>query len=165
MKKWYVVRTKVNQEGRAVKNLILQNFLVFCPQEPNINIFENKLKKIKPLFPSYLFVKLNLKYDNWTKINHTYGVVEILRGTSFAPQSIPSEFVENLAKYAKGNKSDFIDQFKLFKGQNVKFLDGPFWNKIAKIEELKSKERVFLLLKVFSREVKILVEKSKILPV
>ena len=47
----------------------------------------------------------------------------------------------------------------------MKFLDGPFWNKIAKIDELKSKERVFLLLKVFSREVKILVEKSKILPV
>ena len=86
MRKWYVIKTKVNQEKRALLNLSRQGFELFCPLTPILRKFKNTIKNIlDPLFPSYIFVKLDLEKDNWSKINNTYGVKELLKNSSMFP--------------------------------------------------------------------------------
>tara|TARA_B100001093_G_C26710352_1_gene963151 strand:+ start:410 stop:904 length:495 start_codon:yes stop_codon:yes gene_type:complete len=163
MKKWYVVRTKANQEIRAQRNLETQGFNTFCPMLPSDG-FLKPIKKIRSLFPSYLFIELDLEVENWSKINNTFGVKEILRNSSYFPCPIQSELIVSLKKFCfKGdtNKSNFFD-FK--SGQKVKLVNGPFLNNIAEIINLCSKERVSILLEIFSRKIKILVATKNIIP-
>ena len=80
MKKWYVIKTKANQEKKAITNLSRQGYEIFCPLSPFLKKFKNSIIKIlNPLFPSYIFIRLDLDIDGWRKINNTYGVKEILR--------------------------------------------------------------------------------------
>jgi len=53
---WFVVRTKAQQELRAIHHLAEQGFNVYCPQIPKYN----KLKEVvgrQVLFPGYCFVQ------------------------------------------------------------------------------------------------------------
>jgi len=78
-KNWFVIMSKPNQELKAIKNLKNQNFDIFCPY------FEKEIgTAFKPsvvkefLFPSYIFVKLNLENYKWLKIKYTLGVKKLL---------------------------------------------------------------------------------------
>ena len=104
MKKWYVIKTKVNQERKALANLSNQGFEIFCPKSPLLKNCKNRIIKIfSPLFPSYIFIRLDLEVDGWRKINNTYGVKEILKNSSMFPGSISSDFIESLKKVCDSN--------------------------------------------------------------
>ena len=165
MKKWYVIKTKSNQEMRAIKNLLRQHFNVFCPFIPNRLNSQNSSKIKKPLFPSYLFIELDIFKDEWLKINNTYGVSEILKSSSCYPESIPSEFIQSLKKLTDNFGYIKFDYFKIKLGDRVKFVEGPFVNKICEVINMSSKNRVLLLLKIFTKDIKILVNEEYITPI
>ena len=61
-KPWLVARSKPNQEKIALKNLERQNFEFFQPTFKTTLRKYNKFKEIiKPLFPGYIFVAINLE--------------------------------------------------------------------------------------------------------
>ena len=166
MRKWYVIKTKVNQEKRALLNLSRQGFELFCPLTPILRKFKNTIKNIlDPLFPSYIFVKLDLEKDNWSKINNTYGVKELLKNSSMYPGSVPSEFIENLKKVCDVNNCVNDSYFNYKIGQKVKFIEGPFLNKVVEIIKMPAKDRILVLQEFFSLKIKVLTSKEKIIPI
>ena len=78
MKNWYLIKTKPQQEAIAALNLANQGLNVFFPKA----VIKNKTT---PLFPSYLFIKLDNRTQNWTAIRSTKGVNNFVRfGLTFA---------------------------------------------------------------------------------
>jgi hypothetical protein len=69
---WGVARTHPTQEPRAIVNLQRQNFECFFPFYTEARGKYRKLK-IVPIFPSYVFIKLNDEIS-WAPVNNTYGI-------------------------------------------------------------------------------------------
>ena len=125
---WFVIMSKPNQELKAIKNLQNQNFDIFCPyfeKEIGTTFKPSVVKEF--LFPSYIFVKLNLENYNWLKIKYTLGVKKFLSMGSI-PSQIEKNFVENLKSFS--NHEGLINSNFLFFRPNEKVIvtKGPFRN-------------------------------------
>ena len=144
MKKWYLIKTKPRQEKKAKQNLENQGYVAFCP----ITKINNKLVI---LFPSYLFVQLNEKTQNWSPINSTKGVSHFVKfGSNFAKVPI------SVIKFIKTNQHITTEKLKnlnKFKpGDKVQISDGPFKNYLAIFKCYKPDERVILLMNLLGNE-------------
>ena len=76
------------------KDKILMFF--FQKIKKQLNLTHKHKIVLKPLFPGYLFVEFNNKY-NWLKINSTYGVSKIVQFGE-KPIYVPIEFLKDLKK-------------------------------------------------------------------
>ena len=73
---WYLLKTRPRQEQRAQENLEIQGFDAYCPHVKTR--YRGEIKE-EVLFPSYLFLYLDLKdLDRYHKIRSTRGVNEIV---------------------------------------------------------------------------------------
>ena len=165
-KNWYVIKTKPNQEFKAIKNLINQGFETFCPLFPIIKKKNNIIKKImKPLFPSYIFSLFDINDNGWTSIGSTYGVQYLLKNEHMYPQTISADFIRSLKQNCNEKSCITSNYFNLCKDDNVKFIDGPFIDSIGKIIKLSSSDRVSVLFKIFNNQYKVNVKSSLLLKV
>ena len=63
-KRWYVVHTQPNGEGRANLNLRRQGFATYLPRYARRRRHARRQETVqRPLFPRYLFVGLDLARD------------------------------------------------------------------------------------------------------
>jgi len=75
---WYVIHTKPSNEHRVETNLSNQEIEVFLPLLETFQYISGKIiPKIKPLFPNYLFAKLDIDV-HYYKVKWTRGVSKIL---------------------------------------------------------------------------------------
>lgn len=72
-------------------NLTRQNFTYFTPMA-----LDGFPVEIEPLFPGYIFVNLDIDYDQWRSVNGTRGVVGLLPRLAERPQALPDGLVEEL---------------------------------------------------------------------
>ncbi|MCP8466861.1 transcription/translation regulatory transformer protein RfaH [Pseudomonas sp. ZM23] len=88
--RWYLIQTKPHQELRAEENLARQGFACYRP-------VVGQGARPQPLFPGYLFIRLDQQHDNWFPIRSTRGVSRIV---SFGPQPLPvaDELVEDIRR-------------------------------------------------------------------
>ena len=144
MKKWYLIKTKPNQENTAIINLENQEYTTYCPIA-KIN------KKNVALFPGYVFIYLDKHNDNWSPIRSTKGVINFVRfGLNFA--QVP----DNVIKYIRvkqANSEEKLKKLSNFKeGDKVQITDGVFKNCIAIFKSYKSEERIILLMKILGQQ-------------
>ena len=79
-KRWYLAQCKPNATHVAVRNLDNQGFVSFLPlQEGTKRKGKGFQNQIRPLFPGYLFVQLDVNDGPWRKINNTRGVARLVR--------------------------------------------------------------------------------------
>lgn len=161
---WYVVMSKPNQESRAIKNLQNQNFDVFCPYFEKEYDSRNLTKVIKGyLFPSYIFIKLNIKSSKWLTIKNTFGVKKILSSGNF-PSEIEKKFVENLKMNSHDNGLLNESLFSYKPKQKVIITKGPFRKILGEVISLVGDKRIKILLDCVNDYKKIILEKKHILP-
>jgi transcriptional antiterminator RfaH len=81
MQRWHVVQSKPQQADRvAVQLAELLCVEVYNPKiEVRVVRGTRKLTQIKPLFPNYLFARLDLQ-TQWKTITYTRGVARVLGG-------------------------------------------------------------------------------------
>ncbi len=92
---WYLLQTKFRQERKAAQELEQQNIIVFLP----LYRFEKIIKGVRvikeePLFPRYLFARLNFENTNWTSVRSTRGIsnfVAFANGPAIVDQAIINE--------------------------------------------------------------------------
>ena len=100
---WYLVYTKPRAENTGMNNIRNQGYEAFFPQI----IFEKpgskkEKLKIEPMFPRYLFIKLNKEKDNWITIKSTVGISHlVLFGNELA--KVPNQAIETLKKITDKN--------------------------------------------------------------
>ncbi|SVB69620.1 uncharacterized protein METZ01_LOCUS222474 [marine metagenome] len=146
--KWLLVYTKAKEEQRAKTNLENQGFQTFLPMIAFVKMNRSKSTTVEPMFPRYLFIKLNLEKDNWTLIKSTRGVSHIVVfGQRFA--EIPDRVVAHLKSGADKNDifKQAIKRQEFEKGDTLIIAQGIFKDKEATFLSKKSKERVRILLR------------------
>ena len=85
---WILVHTKPGEENKSAENLTLQGFEPFLPLIPSTNRSSDQIKLV-PVFPRYLFTKINPDKGSWTVINSTRGVSKIVMfSDKFTPISL-----------------------------------------------------------------------------
>lgn len=106
MKRWYILQTKPKKEGAVQLLLTGARYELFFPLMRGFD-------RIKPLFPSYLFIRANFgdPYEHHL-VRYTRGVNRIL-GDGVGPRPIADDIV-NVLMDKTGNGS-LIEQTLLFK--------------------------------------------------
>lgn len=157
--RWYVARSLPRQEARAEFQLLRQGFPVFLPRATKTVRHARKLRTVKsPVFPSYMFVVLDIDRDRWRSVNGTSGVASlIMQGET--PQPVPGGVVENLLRLTD---EDGIVRFdcNLRQGQPVRVVAGPFANAIGTLERLDANGRVRVLLDIMKGQVPTYLDRS-----
>ena len=93
---WYALQHKPSQGDRALTHLQNQDIACFYPKITVEKIKGGKrTKKLEPLFPGYLFVKLEQADPVWAKLRSTRGILRIV---SFAnkPATIPDDVIQHI---------------------------------------------------------------------
>ena len=148
---WILVYTKPKQEDRANDNLKNQGFKTFLPLISSSN---RNLKSLKPVFPRYIFVQLDLKSENWNLIKSTFGVSGIVMfGDEFTP--IPYDIIKSLKSKldAKGIYEEKVLDIDYEKGDKLTIKEGKFAGIDAIFLSKKSKDRVRLLLNLLNTKI------------
>src|SRR5512134_610128 len=148
--KWYLVKTKALNETRVHTRLTGAGYDVLFPKIRKKSSRHRGQFDIRPLFPTYLFVRFD--GDELKTIKYTHGVARVI---CFGPE--PHEVGEEIiaAVRARMNEEGVVKlepkKVVLSPGQRVKIGEGPFAGLDAIfLEELPDRERVVLLLNAVS---------------
>ena len=149
---WYVVYSKPHKEDQVRLHLRLKGIESFFPRL-RLPAAANQKRTVAPLFPNYLFVRVNLAveahYVMWSP-----GVKRIV---SFSDTPIPVE--NSIVRFLKDRADvDGIIQARsrLTVGQHVEIAGGPFDGFTGIIQDPpNAKGRVKILLKLLSRQISV----------
>ena len=152
MQAWYVIYTKPQREDLAQINLKLRGVEAFFPRLL-LPKFSRKQKPVVPLFPNYLFVRIDFDkaYDfvRWTP-----GVKCFV---SFNDNPIPLQ--DGVAEYllSRADQNGIISaRADLKNGQEVRICGGPFDGLLGIIERTAdAKGRVKILMQLLSRKLSV----------
>jgi len=79
MQQWYAVHTQASAEQKADFHLRNQGFEVYLPSYRKQRRHARRVDWIKaPLFPRYLFVRMDIETTPWRRIHSTIGVSYLL---------------------------------------------------------------------------------------
>ncbi len=162
--RWYVVQSRPHKELYAATNLQNQDFRTFIPQISKTVHHSRRTKTVlAPLFPRYLFVALDFARNRWRSVRGTFGVSCLVMDGD-RPRPVPRGLVEQLIATTSGTGGvDFRDRLVL--GQSVRFLTGPFADKIGRLVSLDDADRVAVLLEILGAERQIAVAPEALMPV
>jgi transcriptional antiterminator RfaH len=161
--RWYVVHAQPNKEALAVVNLERQGFRAFLPQVARTVRHARQVRHVlRPLFPRYLFVSLNVDVDRWRAVRSTHGVSGLIMEGE-GPRAAPADLVEGLIAAVDG-AGGFDFRRQLVAGSQVRFLSGPFADRLGRIVEMSDAERVRVLLEILGTEREVEVNAANLLP-
>lgn len=163
MIRWYVVATRPSQEERATENLRRQGFDVWFPRVQRTRRRARRFDTVLcPLFPGYLFVRLDLGGDHWRPISSTFGVRRLICGDS-GPCALPEGFVAELMSQCEGGILwDHVRRLEA--GSKVRVVTGPFVDCIGTLICADSATRVRLLLSVLGGAVETVLPSAAVAP-
>ena len=158
---WYVIHTKPGNEHRVETNLSNQEIETFLPLFENFQCFQGKLvQKIKPLFPNYLFAKLDIDL-HYYKVKWTRGVSKIL-GVGSEPSPISERVIQTIKERMGENKLVRLDD-GLEQGALIQFTSGPFKDLMGVFDKKMSDgKRVRVLLNLIGVDVPVQVSRHQI---
>lgn len=143
---WYLIQTKPRSENLALNNLSNQGYECYLPM---VNVEKVVNKKIKvysvPLFPRYLFIKLNLDFESksWFPIRSTKGVSNLVKfGQTLA--KINDNLVEHIYSRERFTKAEVKPLYTF--GQDLKISSGPFTGFDSIYQGMDAEMRVIVLL-------------------
>ena len=166
MSVWCVVNTLPGQEVRAETNLLRQGFRAWLPAIRKMRRHARRVDMVRaPLFPGYLFVRLDLESESWSPINSTYGVRRLLVQDA-RPETLHEYFVADLqnAVCEDGTCALPPEYEGLRPGTQVRVTRGPFADCVATILERAPKERVLLVLDLLGGKVKTTISRFALAP-
>ena len=150
-----VVRTRTGSEDRAAWHLKNQNFEVLLPRyRKQIRHARKTQTVLRPLFPSYLFVCMDMQNQRWRAINGTVGVITLVQFGD-APSPISQSVVDSIRERCDEEGVVNLAPKGLKIGDRVRMRDGAFSDYTALLEEVCDEKRVILLLNLMGREVRI----------
>ena len=148
--KWYLVKTKALNETRVFTRLTGAGYEVLFPRFRRKSRRHRGVIEVRPLFPTYLFVRF--PGEELKTIKYTHGVARVVC-FGLEPQEVGEEIVTAIRERMDDEGIVTLEQkaVMLAPGQRVKIGEGPFAGLDAIfLEELPDRERVVLLLDAVS---------------
>lgn len=156
---WHVVQSKPAQESRALENLTRQHIRAYCP------LYRTAQGKVRPLFPSYLFVSFGPDFA-WGVIANTFGVARMLL-VGGIPGNVPAGLMDELLVH-EGYLT--LDERKIAPafapGDSVRIRDGApgLGGLVGEFIRLEPHDRCRLLLSMLGGRVPVTVSLDKVEP-
>ena len=161
---WFVVHTRVYGEERAASHLAEQGFRVFLPRYQKVRRHARRRDHVmRPLFPRYLFVSLDLAVDRWRSVRSTVGVADIVRHGD-TPTPVPDGVVEQLQARQGEDGCVRLPPRRFAAGQSVRLLDGAFSDMVGLYEGMADTARVLILLELLGRKVRVMLDEAGVEP-
>ena len=152
---WYAVHTHARDEMKAMRHLGRQGFEVYLPQHLTRRRHARRTDWVpSPLFPRYLFVRMDTDGVRWRVINSTSGVSYLVCNGE-RPTSVPPGIVEEILARTGEDGMVLVNPEPFKKGTPVQITDGAFCDHVGLFECADDNERVFILLDLMGRQVKV----------
>ncbi len=147
--RWYLIHCKPRQDARALENLERQAFECYRPVRQLERLCDGrKFLAQEPLFPGYLFIRLDAVNANWYPIRSTRGVHQIVRFQEY-PVPVHDEIIDSIrVRLAEGSARAPC----LKPGESVRITQGPFSQLEAIFGAADGAERVVLLLNILQSD-------------
>jgi transcriptional antiterminator RfaH len=160
---WSVVNSQPQREHIALENLARQAFHAYCPMmRKRVRHARRTQEMLRPLFPGYLFVRVNPNLQRWRPILGTYGV-RTLVCCGDRPSLLDDGFVEGLK--AREIDGAIVRPARPYApGQQVTMAGGVFDGLIATILEMDEKLRLVVLMDLLNRSTKVRVDANRVTP-
>ena len=154
MHQWYVIKTKPHREGDVSKLFGLAQFEAFNPQIRSI-FYRGSLPhfKMAPLFPSYIFLKIDFTNANLIHlVKYTRGVSKILCSDG-KPHALDASIIDTIKSRIKDN--GIVEYSPLGVGDEIIVKKGMLKDLIGILEKpCSADERVIVLLKLAHHNMK-----------
>ena len=146
---WYLVHCKPREDARALEHLERQQFHCYRPMQISEVLRDGHwYRRSEPLFPRYLFVRLDCARDSWYAIRSTRGVHQIVQFNSY-PLPVRDEIVDGIrARLA----APAVREPCLRPGERVQITEGAFSEFEAIFVANEGGQRVVLLLNVLQHD-------------
>lgn len=168
---WYAVHTIAGHENK-VRELITRRaqnegfwdwdiFEILIPTEREQTTRNGKRTTVdKKVFPSYIFVQMNLTDEMYKLIKGTSGVTGFVQSGN-KPIPMPDEDVQRILKNLEaGNETPKIAYNK---ADIIRVIEGPFSDYMGKIEEVNpEREKLKVLINIFGRETPVELDFSQV---
>ena len=164
MKNWYLIYTKPQKELVARENLERQGYEIYLPLARLRRRRMGKgVTRIEPLFPRYLFIRLDTKLDNWSPIRSTLGVSNLVKFGMY-PSAVPDALIELLCDRCdeEGVQDIIPEEYK--KGEAIRVLEGPMTGLEGVFLAKTSNDRVMVLLDIVGKHTRVNLETEKLGP-
>lgn len=158
---WYLIQTKPKKEAEAFRNLCKLGLECFLPTMLDRKFCHGRYRTTeKPLFSSYLFVKLVLS-KHYYKIKWTKGV-KCFVGWADRPTAIADEVVENIRRQMNSQGRVRIGK-DLRPGEKVRIRSDPLKNLIGIFDSkvsARGRARILLQLQLVSNQASVHLHKA-----
>lgn len=159
---WYLIHTRPRQERIALENIGRQGYGAFLPLMRSRKRCKGRLADVvEPMFPRYLFVRLNTTTDNWRPLHSTLGVSTLVR-FGVEPARVPAKLVELLRYQAGDDGIRDMPASALKPGERVRIATGPFEGFEGILHVKSGRERVILLLDIIGGKVRVELDEKDI---
>jgi len=153
---WFLAQFKPNSHNIAERNLVRQGFRTFLPMQEETKRARGKfITQMRPLFPGYLFVALDMLRGGWRSVNSTYGITRLV-SLGKEPTPVPLDLVSQLM--LRCDREGKLLPPKLLKpGDEVMLTKGPFTDFVARIESIAPDRRVYVLMELMGAQTRVAV--------
>ena len=165
MKHWYAIHTKPRQETLAAENLCRQAFEIYLPKIKQAHRYRQQWRdRIEPLFPRYLFIRLDLGKDNIAPIRSTRGVAKLV-SFSGLPSTVPDPFIDTLIQSADPDTALHQPEAILFEaGHAVTIVGGPLEGLEAIFKAPDGEARSIILLRLLGKTQPLRIDNHHLMP-
>jgi transcriptional antiterminator RfaH len=165
MKHWYAIHTKPRQEEHAEEQLRRQAFEVYLPRIKQARRYRGRWRDaIEPLFPRYLFIRLDLGRENIAPIRSTRSVSRLVSFSGF-PAKVPEELVDALLQSADPDTGlHQPDESRFEAGAPVTIVDGPLVGLEAIFQAHDGEARSIILLDILGKRRQLRIDKHHLWP-
>lgn len=159
--RWYVVQTQQRGEAHAARELANQAFEVFLPRYQKKCRHARKVTLVAaPLFPNYLFVRLDPQRQRWRSINGTRGVSRLIASQD-GPIPVPDALIAVLRTRLDAQgfvtmslRPDFAP------GEAIRIRSGSFAEAIGLFDGFRDHDRVAVLLELLGGKVRVVLDED-----
>jgi transcriptional antiterminator RfaH len=156
--RWYVVQTHAHSEAKAAGHLTRQGFGAYLPRYLKRRRHARRVETVAaPLFPSYLFVAVDMMCQRWRVIHSTIGVTRLVCNGN-EPASVPDVVVDALKRRENDEGFVQLERRRFEPGTLVQITDGAFASCLGLFEGMRDDERATVLLDLLGRKVRVLID-------
>lgn len=149
---WYVLSVQPRKECYVQQQLLAHGYQFAYPRYRKSIRHARRTRMVsRPLFPGYMFIRLDLDSDNWRLAHRVPGSIGLVKFAN-RPSPLPAEFV---AKFIHNLDDDGTIQLNpsLKLGDRVQAIGGPFDRCMGEVVNMTDNERVKVLMSALNRKV------------
>jgi transcriptional antiterminator RfaH len=158
-KRWYVVQTRPQAEGKAAAHLGRQGFEIYLPRYLKRRRHARRVEMVAaPLFPRYMFVAIDMAVHRWRSIQSTIGVARLVCNGDY-PAEVPDSVIKGLRLGEDERGFVRLEKPPAFRaGDKIRILDGVFSACLGLFEGMTDGERIAILLDMLGRKVRVVLD-------